>query len=84
MIRSLGYLTFSDIIDESYNTYDSNHDFGYIEKTVVAAKELLTAIPKNVEKLQEIVNFNFDMFCEKSIKALSSYRRSIMEFDQNS
>ena len=57
-IKSLGFETFSSIIDESYNEYDQL-DYSHVEKTVLAAKDLLTKIPNNIDKVQEIVDYNY-------------------------
>jgi hypothetical protein len=57
-IKSLGFETFSSIIDESYNEYELL-DYSHVEKTVLAAKDFLAKIPNNVDKVQEIVDYNY-------------------------
>jgi len=57
-IKSLGFETFSSVIDESYNDYELL-DYSHVEKTVLAAKDFLAKIPNNVDKVQEIVDYNY-------------------------
>lgn len=57
-IKSLGFETFSSIIDESYNEYELL-DYSHVEKTVLAAKDFLAKLPNNVDKVQEIVDYNY-------------------------
>lgn len=66
-IKSLGFETFSSIIDESYNEYELL-DYSHVEKTVLAAKDFLTKLPNNIDKVQEIVNFNYNhwLTCAKN------------------
>lgn len=81
-VKSLGYQTFNNIIDESYNDYNFDHSYGHVEKTVLAGKDLLSKLPNHLDEIQEIVNFNFNLLCETAKKELSRYRQAIMEFDQ--
>ena len=58
-VKSLGFETFSSIIDESYNEYYAL-DYSHVEKTVLAAKYFLLKLPSNVDKIQEIVDYNYN------------------------
>jgi hypothetical protein len=58
-VKSLGFETFSSIIDESYNEYEIL-DYSHVEKTVLAAKDFLSKLPNNTEKVQEIVDYNYN------------------------
>lgn len=64
-IKSLGFETFSSIIDESYNDYDVL-DYSHVEKTVLAAKDFLLKLPNNIEKVQEIVDYNYNHWLSRS------------------
>ena len=64
-IKSLGFETFSSIIDESYNEYDQL-DYSHVEKTVLAAKDFLVKIPDNIDKVQEIVDYNYQHWLSRA------------------
>lgn len=64
-VKSLGFETFSSIIDESYNDYDVL-DYSHVEKTVLAAKDFLSKLPNNIEKVQEIVDYNYNRWLSRS------------------
>ena len=57
-VKSLGYETFSSIIDETYNEYTAL-DYSHVEKTVLAAKDFVHKLPNNLDKVQEIVDYNY-------------------------
>jgi len=58
-VKSLGFETFSSIIDESYNEY-YDLDYSHVEKTVLAAKDFLFKLPNNIDRIQEIVDYNYN------------------------
>lgn len=58
-VKSLGFETFSSIIDESYNDYEIL-DYSHVEKTVLAAKYFLSKLPSNSDRIQEIVDYNYN------------------------
>jgi len=78
-INSMGYETFSPIIDEGYNTYDKL-DFSHVEPTVLAAKDFLSKVPSHTEKLQEIVDHNFDHFIKTSSAEYQSFNTTLDNF----
>lgn len=61
-VKKLGYMTFSDIIDESYNNEYLPNGM-HVEPAVIAAKNLVHKIPENKNLVQEIVDYNFNHFC---------------------
>ena len=64
-VKSLGFETFSSIIDESYNDY-TVYDYSHVEKTVLAAKDFLSKLPNNTEKVQEIVDYNYNHWLRRA------------------
>ena len=78
-INSIGYQTFSSIIDESYNNY-SKLDFSHVEPTVLAARDFLSKVPNNTEKLQEIVDYNFNHFMKTSKAEYQSFIKVVDDF----
>lgn len=75
-VKSLGFETFSSIIDESYNEYQAL-DYAHVEKTVLAAKDFLSKLPSNTDKIQEIVDYNYNHWLTR-MKA--EYYRTIESF----
>lgn len=82
LIKSFGYRTFDEFIDESYNTYE-NRDYSHVERTVLVAKELVAKIPDNVDKVQEIVDYNFNHFCSLGKTGIEEFHNVIVNFDQS-
>jgi len=78
-VKTIGYETFSSIIDEGYNDYNKL-DLSHVEPTVLAAKDFLSKVPGNTEKLQEIVDHNFNHFMKTSKAAYHSYLNVIDNF----
>jgi hypothetical protein len=64
-VKSLGYETFSSIIDESYNEYEAL-DYSHVEKTVLAAKDFLSKLPNNIDRIQEIVDYNYNHWLSRT------------------
>jgi hypothetical protein len=64
-VKSLGFETFSSIIDESYNDYLA-HDYSHVERTVLAAKDFLSKLPSNTDKIQEIVDYNYNHWLKRA------------------
>lgn len=79
LVKTVGFKTFSDIIVEDYNTYDT-FNFEHVEKTVLAGKDLVQKIPSNIALVQEIVDFNFNHFEKLSKNALVQFRSKILKF----
>ena len=79
-VKAIGYETFSSIIDEGYNDYDDKLDLSHVEPTVIAAKDLLSKVPGNTEKLQEIVDHNFNHFMKTSEAEYQSFLNAVDNF----
>lgn len=78
-IRQYGYQTFSDIIDENY-TYYSTCNLSHVESSVLAAKELILKLPNHIDRIQEIVDFNFKQFKILTEKELTAFTAQIENF----
>lgn len=78
-IRSFGYKTFDQLIDESYNK-DLRYDRSHVELAVLALKDLTSKIPHNTELVQNIVDHNFNNFCELMDKEYNNIIKTIIEF----
>lgn len=63
-IKRLGYKTFDSIIDESYNDY-KEPNYNHVEPAVKAARDLIEKIPKHIDEVQEIVDYNYAHFCRQ-------------------
>jgi hypothetical protein len=81
-IKSLGFETFSSIIDESYNEYELM-DYSHVEKTVLAAKDFLAKIPDNVDKVQEIVDYNYKHWLTRAKDEYDRTHRYLNNFINN-
>lgn len=83
LYKSLGFQTFSTLISEDYNFYNhTNHNYEYVEKTVLAGKELMNKIPENQNLIQEIVNYNFDHFCKLAVAYIQNLKREFFTFTE--
>lgn len=78
-IHSLGYESFSSIITEDYNNY-SELDYSHVEKSVLAAKELLSKIPYHSPRVQEIVDYNFNHLLTTAAAEHAALLKAINEF----
>jgi hypothetical protein len=81
-VKSLGFETFSSIIDESYNEYQSL-DYAHVEKTVLAAKDFLSKLPSNADKIQEIVDYNYNHWLTRSKNEYDRTTESFINFIQS-
>ena len=82
LVKSFGFKTFNEFIDESYNTYE-NRDYSHVEKTILVAKELVAKIPDNADKIQEIVDYNFNHFCSLGKTGIDEFHTVIKNFTQS-
>ena len=78
-VKSLGFETFSSIIDESYNDYETL-DYAHVEKTVLAAKDFLSKLPSNADKIQEIVDYNYNHWLTRSKNEYDRTTESFINF----
>ena len=82
-LHSLGFKTFHEFIDESYDSIMDWGDNGIaekIEKTVVESERFLKVIPKNYKKIEEIVDFNLERFKEYAFQEYSVAKKRIADF----
>lgn len=78
-IKQLGFMTFSDIIDETYND-EYLPNAAHVELAVQAAKNLVQKIPNNKELVQEIVDYNLKQFCSRIDKQYKDILKTIIAF----
>jgi len=78
-LKFMGYETFSSIIDERYNIYDK-FDGSHVEPAVLAAKDLLSKVPDNTERIQEIVDHNFNHFLKHAEIEYQFFQSAIVDF----
>jgi hypothetical protein len=71
-LKNKNILTLSDILDESYDTIESVPD--RIKESVLQTKKFLEKSASNADKIQEIVNHNYEEFIKY---ADNEYQRSM-------
>lgn len=77
--KKLGYRTFSDIIDESYNNVYTP-DRSHVELAVKAAARLVEKIPFHQIEIKEIVDHNYSYFVRTMEKHYKDVLRTLLDF----
>lgn len=77
-LKNKNILTFSDIIDESYDTTESVSD--RVKKTVSQARIFLEKSGTNSDKIQEIVDHNYETFIKYADNEYQSTMRYLKAF----
>lgn len=66
ILKDMGYRTFDSLIDETYNLCSKQGQ--HVNETVRAAKLLLQATTTNQDLVQEIVDHNWQLWCETAAR----------------
>lgn len=75
-LRSIGFKTFGDYVDESYDESCEITD-GYSNQLVDCAYSLLKAVPQNYDAVQEIVDHNYKTLINFAHKELAYLNKRI-------
>lgn len=78
-LKKRGYYTFSDYIDESYDTETDNAK--RMEKIIIATKQMMSC--KDHNGLKEIVEHNYKNFCYRGFKAIKEINKKTYELIKN-
>ena len=75
-LRANGFKTFDDFIDEGY---DSNWDITdeYSNMLVSTAEKLLSKVPKHYNKMQEIVDYNYEVLVKFAFSELKRLEKRL-------
>lgn len=77
-LRAIGFITFDKLIDEKYDNVN-DIDTAYADVLVQTAKNLLDQTTKNADKIQEIVDHNYETLVKFAQSELALLNRRIFE-----